>query len=699
MSGGFGFRNWGATLPPAGEDWHELHEFNALSDRAFREQLKLVRHSGALKPGEIALIGIVRNEALRLPLFFDHYKKLGVTRFFMVDNASEDSTADILLAEPSADIFHTEASYRDACSGIYWINGLARAWCVGHWVLMADADELFVFDGAGRHSLTDFTTWLESHGQDRVFAPMIDVYPRHVIGESGLSVKENFERNSWFDASGYAVQPKYTGWLVTGGPRQRLFTNKTSLVNGEWSSKYPLFHMTAETAIFHAHFVWPEAAGPPRPFGALMHLKFMDDFAERVSRNVREGQHYDNSLRYRVVSEKLAEKPRQEAFSAVSRRYEGPESLVRHNLILPIDWHLANGQALAQCRTLGDIDYRVWSGMGRPTVISESERDEFEDFSRRAFDSHLKVVRSRGVLGTGEMGLICVLRNEAARLPLFFEHYKRMGITRFLMVDNNSDDGTHDVLLAEPSADIFHTQAPFSEGQGGLFWAQALARRYCEDRWILRADADELFVYDRMEERDLGALARWLEAHGMDRIYAPIIDLYPSTAVGHSSQAIAELIETDAWFDNDGYSLERWPQGWRLTGGPRYRLFHQDGSHINLMWKYPFFHMRPDTVIFNHHWLWPYDDVTRGALGAMVHLKLMHDFIERSERYEREAQHFANSNAYRVMNEKMKSMPEVVAFYEGSKRYRGPQSLLMHGMLMSIDWESEAGYRDGGSAE
>ncbi|MGE0242126.1 MAG: glycosyltransferase family 2 protein, partial [Parvibaculaceae bacterium] len=382
--------------------------------------------------------------------------------------------------------------------------------------------------------------------------------------------------------------------------------------------------------------------------------------------------------------------PRQMAAHSRSAKYAGPQSLIAHDLLLPIDWTADGGQALACLRSLGDIDYRIWTGMGRPASMPESERAEFEDFSMRAFRAHLTVIRSHGHLAPDDIGLICVLRNEAARLPLFFDHYRRLGVTRFFMIDNNSDDGSRELLLAEPKADVFHARALFSEGQGGLYWAQAVARRFAEGNWLIRPDADELFVYDGMDEHDLGDLARWLERHGMDRIYAPMIDLYPSTAIGGTSQTIAELIEKDSWFDNDGYSLERWPQGWRLTGGPRFRLFHQDDSHRNLIWKYPFFHMAPGTLIYNHHWLWPDDEVTRGALGAMVHLKLMHDFIERSERFAREAQHFGKSNAYRVISEKIKDMPEVVAFHEGSKRYRGPRSLIRHGMLMPIDWDDQA---------
>jgi hypothetical protein len=64
----------------------------------------------------------------------------------------------------------------------------------------------------------------------------------------------------------------------------------------------------------------------------------------------------------------------------------------------------------------------------------------------------------------------------------------------------------------------------------------------------------------------------------------------------------------------------------------------------------------------------------------------MHDFIERSERNEREGQYWKNSNAHRIIS-RLKENPDTVAFYEGSKRYRGPKSLIRHGMLMPVDWK------------
>ena len=80
-AGEFGYRDWNITLPPPGGEWPERDEFHSLSDRAYREQLRPVRSGGPLRPGDVVVVSVVRNEELRLPLFFEHYKKLGVARF------------------------------------------------------------------------------------------------------------------------------------------------------------------------------------------------------------------------------------------------------------------------------------------------------------------------------------------------------------------------------------------------------------------------------------------------------------------------------------------------------------------------------------------------------------------------------------------------------------------------------------------
>src|SRR5262252_6665055 len=49
----------------------------------------------------------VRNEVLRLPQTLGYYRKLGVARFFVVDNGSTDGSKEFLLAQPDCYVFVT----------------------------------------------------------------------------------------------------------------------------------------------------------------------------------------------------------------------------------------------------------------------------------------------------------------------------------------------------------------------------------------------------------------------------------------------------------------------------------------------------------------------------------------------------------------------------------------------------------------
>jgi glycosyltransferase involved in cell wall biosynthesis len=663
------------------------------SMRAFRADLKPIRIRGALKPGDVPLICVLRNEAVRLPLFFDHYKKLGVDRFFMVDNASTDGSMELLLAEQQADIFFAESSFFESYFGNYWWNGISQTYCRGHWTLVADADELLVYDGMERHDIKDFGKWLGRQGADRAFVPMIDLYTSGTIGARQRSISEMLAEDSWFDTKGYRLERYPSGWRVIGGPRERLF-NTAEHSHIHWISKYPFFQVTDKTVLFDNHFLWPWDQKYRGPDAAFLHLKIFDDFRERCAVNEQENEHALNSAAYRTINHRLAELPDLIAVDEDSRRYRGPQSLIDNGLLLPIDWTNEDRKNHPPSASAGRVTFeqeapRDWIKVLPASGLVWNRFDEYNTRSDNAVETHLEVIRCAGPLASGEIAVICVLRNEAKRLPLFFDHYKQMGINRFFMVDNGSDDGSHELLLAEPLADVFVAHASFVDGHFGLYWSNGLARKYCQGHWILVADADELLVYDGMEKKSLPDLADWLDAHGRDRLFTIMVDVYPSGSVGAEQRSLADILVEDCWFDSEGYSLEASDGGWLLTGGPRHRLFNRGRATPYRHWisKHPFFRMEANRAIVSHHWIWPMDWRMREPQGAFLHLKLMDDFLERSARYEREGQHAHGSRSYKLINERLSEMPQVEFFHPNSRRYRGPKSLIRYRVIQTIGWQ------------
>jgi hypothetical protein len=61
--------------------------------------------------------------------------------------------------------------------------------------------------------------------------------------------------------------------------------------------------------------------------------------------------------------------------------------------------------------------------------------------------------------------LFSTVRNEEIRLPFFLDYYRNLGVNHFLIVDNNSSDGTVDYLSA--AADISAWQTGWMQARYG----------------------------------------------------------------------------------------------------------------------------------------------------------------------------------------------------------------------------------------
>ena len=67
---------------------------------------------------------VVRDEVNRLPHLLAHHRRLGITRFFVVDNGSTDGSREFAQAQPDVHLFTTTTSYQAANLGIDWIVAL-----------------------------------------------------------------------------------------------------------------------------------------------------------------------------------------------------------------------------------------------------------------------------------------------------------------------------------------------------------------------------------------------------------------------------------------------------------------------------------------------------------------------------------------------------------------------------------------------
>jgi len=177
----------------------------------------------------------------------------------------------------------------------------------------------------------------------------------------------------------------------------------------------------------------------------------------------------------------------------------------------------------------------------------------------------LTSITVRDIPRTGVL-VFSTMRNEALRIEHWLKHYRELGVSHFLIVDNNSDDGTAEYLAKQPDVSLWSTPDSYKASRFGVDWLTCLQRRCGVGRWCLTVDADELLIYPEYETRDLNALAAHLDATGTHAFGALLLDMYPKGSVGQ------------AGFDGDdpiGAILKQDPIG-QLA--PRIRLCDLDPS-------------------------------------------------------------------------------------------------------------------------
>ncbi len=315
----------------------------ALTPKHVRQVRKLA-HAMQLTPlndaprasnGVITLICVIRDEQQRLESFLAHYRSLGVKDFRFFDNGSVDDSVATLMAQPDCTVYAAPGPFSWQVKQA-WIHTLIQQHDPGGWYVVVDADEKLVYDGYEQHALTDLVSRLDALGLRRIRALLLDLYPRGpLLTPDGL---QTAEPHRWFDPNGYLSRKKRHMPSVTGGPRYRAFQFEGHPLDPELT-KFPLFKAAAGDIMSNPHHHYPYAQNFTSPcLLGVLHEKFSNDFAGRVSVAVREGQYWSDSAEYRAYKQALEKDPGLSLWTQNSQYFEGSNSLVGNGLIEAIDW-------------------------------------------------------------------------------------------------------------------------------------------------------------------------------------------------------------------------------------------------------------------------------------------------------------------------------------------------------------------------
>lgn len=296
-------------------------------------------------------------------------------------------------------------------------------------------------------------------------------------------------------------------------------------------------------------------------------------------------------------------------------------------------------------------------------------------------------------IGPGGILLFACLRNEAFRMPFFVDYYRRLGVTHFLFVDNDSTDGFMDWARQRDDVSVWHTAASYRKSNFGMLWLNDLLRRFGTGHWCVVVDPDEFLVYPNMETRSLKALAGFLEEERRDCMHAVMLDAYSDRPLQDTVLRPGDdPFAVCPYFDRDGYiQTASWGNSTWVRGGVRMRTqFRDNPAQAPGLNKIPFirwqrgFHYR-----MSMHDAYPvrlnraHAPNAVSLTGALFHFKMVASLVDKAAEEMQRKEHYAGGREYAHYHRS----PEPEFYDPGiSVRYEGPRQLVDLGLMSPGRW-------------
>ena len=279
---------------------------------------------------------------------------------------------------------------------------------------------------------------------------------------------------------------------------------------------------------------------------------------------------------------------------------------------------------------------------------------------------------------------ICVEKNDLIRLKKFIEHHRKLGINKFIILDNDSNDGTIEWLLNQSDIAVLQTMQKYGS-INRVAWINRIIAYYGDERWYFVADSDELLVYNDCENIKIQDVVSYCNKNKITKARALMVDMYAKPDY-YISNNFDKYYDNCIYFDKDSYHLDEREFYINICGGPRERVFDM----IPCLTKYPLFYFKNSDIHSRSHFFYPYkENFNSDIILVLKHYKFLPGEKEKYRIIAKEGNYYKSSWAYKEYLKVMEKTNALNFIYENTCEYENSKSLENIKIYKKINWNME----------
>lgn len=279
--------------------------------------------------------------------------------------------------------------------------------------------------------------------------------------------------------------------------------------------------------------------------------------------------------------------------------------------------------------------------------------------------------------------LVVVVKDDLERIKLFYKHYRHLGVRKFIVIDNNSTDGTREFAIGQPDTRVYLVTEAF-QTQKKEAWIDKVLALTGYNRWYVVVDSDELLDYVGSEHLQIDDFIRQNTANGAIRLQGYLVDMYSKAPLFSEQCEYQDIPKVFSLFDVDSYQEPRPNQ---IYAGPRNRLFGLDDL---LLTKQSIFFFVSKMLYRDCHYMYvPKMKQCEDMTFVLRHYKFLASDKPIYGNRVKEQCYFNNSIEYRQIMEDLEKHPATSFATAKSAVYQSSESLRV---LPFVNWPKPESY-------